>query len=254
MRIHGNFHVTLDPYLTTLALVYATFNIRNEGYRLSTTIAKKQSPLEWEALASDFLRGSSLKDYLATHALYAIDSTLPLHQLFPPAFRSLWVSWENKKNDEKISAKQELDEVKQKRIDRLVSLIANHQSDRSEHNKPLENQSDETQDLETENWDDDEDDFKVSNFDLKSKAEPTVMGKQLQKDFIERRSTPSYIKMKATRDNLPMASYKDEILETLRKNAVTILAAETGAGKTTQCKKDFIIVKCNTIYFILSDF
>eukprot|EP00956_Cyclotella_meneghiniana_P021107 scaffold38017_cov72-Cyclotella_meneghiniana.AAC.3 len=57
--------------------------LRNEGFRLSVVTKKNQPPVVWEAYTNDFLRGSSLKDYLATHALYAIDSTLPLYQLFP---------------------------------------------------------------------------------------------------------------------------------------------------------------------------
>lgn len=215
---------------------------------MSATVAKNRPQMELEALANDFLRGSSLKDYLATHALYEIDCTLPLHQIFPPAFRKLWISWENQKTDEKSLAKKELDETKQKRIDRLVSLIANLQSDKIELNDPVEDENEGTNELKTEYWDDDENDIGVSNLGLESNIEPTSAGKQLQKDFRERLSTAPYLKMKATRDNLPMASFREQILKTVRENAVTILAAETGAGKTTQCKN-----ACTTMtsYFLL---
>jgi ATP-dependent RNA helicase DHX29 len=37
------------------------------------------------------------------------------------------------------------------------------------------------------------------------------------------------------RQALPMASYKQTLLDTVRDNRVTIISAQTGAGKTTQC-------------------
>ena len=197
-------------------------------------MAKKQPPNEWEALSNNFLRGSSFKDYLATHALYAIDSTLPLYQLFPPAFRSLWMSWENEKTEQKDQAKQERDDAKQQRVDRLVSLIEHlQQSKQIERcsaapvgSAPEENDSN---DLTTENWGDED----------MHERNPTSLGMKLKQSFIERQLTSSYKAMKSIRDNLPMSLFRQQILETVRDNPVTILCAETGAGKTTQCKNAF---------------
>ena len=57
----------------------------------------------------------------------------------------------------------------------------------------------------------------------------------MQNEFARRQSTPSYQKMMAIRDNLPMSSYRSDVLEAVNNNPVTILCAETGAGKSTQC-------------------
>jgi hypothetical protein len=204
---------------------------------------KNQPPMKWEALTNDFIPGSSVKDYIATQALYAIDSTLPLHQLFPPDFRRLWMSWENQKMNEKNQVKQEQHVAKQQWIDHLVSLIGQQSSSDRIIESTITPTCDVNEINDTdENWDD-ADDVNVTAKPIASVTELTPTGKKLQRDFISRQSTASYIKMKATRDNLPMASYREQILDTIRKNAVTILAAETGAGKTTQCKKaDFLFV------------
>ena len=208
----------------------------SEGFRLSVVVKKKQPTTEWEALNNDFITGSSLKDYLATQALYAMDSTLPLHQLFPPAFRELWLSWENKKTNEKKLTKQDFDGAKQQRIDRLVSMIAGLrlQSNKVETNNLHEDEADESNHIVADNWDDEEDDT-TDNVAPRRKAEPTPAGTKMQRDFTDRQTTAAYVKMKATRDSLPISAYREQILDTVRNNAVTILAAETGAGKTTQC-------------------
>lgn len=154
--------------------------------------------------------------------------------MFPPAHRSLWTSWVQKRLDDRKMAKQERDDTKQQRIDRLVSMIASLETDNLsiEHGKSEEG----------ENVDSTADDWDSENVELvNNKASPfekelTPAGKRLQTDFIGRQATTAYLKMQATRDNLPMASYRDQVLATVRENAVTILAAETGAGKTTQCE------------------
>ena len=57
---------------------------------------------------------------------------------------------------------------------------------------------------------------------------------KLQKEFIERMSTPSYQKMKAVRDTLPMLQYRQTILDAVKDHPVVIVQADTGAGKSTQ--------------------
>ena len=66
-------------------------------------------------------------------------------------------------------------------------------------------------------------------------AKTTKMGKILKQSFIKKQSTKAYIDMLHQRKNLPMTNYRNEVLNTIRKHQVTILCAETGAGKTTQC-------------------
>ena len=148
------------------------------------------------------------------------------------AFRILWLSWVNEELDKKNLAQQVEDEFKQKRVNRLVSLIADLQRDTPKTKIPVEDGKEESNNPVIENWEDDNE----TKSTILSSEEPTQEGKRLQREFTNQQATDSYTKMKKTRDSLPMASYRKQILDTISENAVTILAAETGAGKTTQCK------------------
>ncbi|KAL9184942.1 hypothetical protein ACHAXT_002719 [Thalassiosira profunda] len=215
----------------------------NGGFVLAVTLDKEKPPQKWEARSVDFRDGSSLKDYLAMQCLYAIDPTLPLYQIFPPPFRDLWRSWMDQVKQEKDEARQQEDEARQERMEHLLSLIsqmqvgqstddvANGKGAREEHEDAAFDQADETV---ADNWDDDsdsDDDLPVTT----SAAAPSQKGKKMQADFVRRQATSSYQKMKAARDDLPMASYRSAVLKAVENNAVTILCAETGAGKSTQC-------------------
>ncbi|KAL3799147.1 hypothetical protein HJC23_002275 [Cyclotella cryptica] len=132
----------------------------------SVVVAKKQPPMEWEAITHNFLPGSSLKDYIATLALYAIDSALPLFHLFCSTFRSLWISWDNQNFDEIEQVRKEQNVGRQQRVDRLVALICN----RTENT---------TNDILIKDWGGCDDD--ASNTIMRSHKEPTSLGKKLQK-------------------------------------------------------------------------
>jgi len=43
--------------------------------------------------------------------------------------------------------------------------------------------------------------------------------------------------MRATRCRLPIFQYREQILETVRKNPICVILGETGSGKTTQVMK-----------------
>ena len=65
--------------------------------------------------------------------------------------------------------------------------------------------------------------------------EVTMEGTKLQSFFRKRQGMPHYQSMLEARKSLPMFSYRQELLDTIKENQVTVLCAETGAGKTTQC-------------------
>jgi ATP-dependent RNA helicase DHX29 len=200
---------------------------------------------EWIALSSDFGSGSSLPDYLALKALYEIDSNKPLYGMFPPAFRSLWLSWMEEVQQQNDEIKQTLETKKIARIQNLLGIIeANHwveaittntvnndvdisQSATSssretngtnkegEHNSPAVKES----------WDDMEDDeveFTKSETKNASKA-----GEGLKREFLQRQSTQIYAEMLRQRKSLPMTSYRGEVLDTIKNHQVMILCAET---------------------------
>ena len=60
------------------------------------------------------------------------------------------------------------------------------------------------------------------------------IGDRLKKDFQARQNRDTYTKLLKDRTQLPIFEYRKLILEAVEHNNVTIVCAETGAGKTTQ--------------------
>ncbi|KAJ4486298.1 P-loop containing nucleoside triphosphate hydrolase protein [Lentinula aciculospora] len=61
-----------------------------------------------------------------------------------------------------------------------------------------------------------------------------AFSEQLMLNFLARQSTPAYQEMLIHRNTLPIASYRDRIIETLEQSQVLVLSGETGCGKSTQ--------------------
>ena len=243
----------------------------NLGFKLTVTIMdkdannnstakkkknKKQQPpqttidKQFEAKHCDYTKTSSLKDYLATLALYELDPTLPLYSLFPGPFRELWLSWMNEKKERREMEQNELEGERKARIDHLIGLIERARIDQQEleggmnsgieeeKNAGVAKQIDESDDDTVDDWEDEEiedDNVAAISPNNNNRQVPSTAGTRLQKEFSKRMSTPSYQKMKAMRDTLPMLQYRQTILDTVTNHSVVILQADTGAGKSTQC-------------------
>ena len=82
---------------------------------------KKNSGKEWIGYANNFItavgggvgknnNSSTIFDYLAMQVLYELDSNKPLYGMFPPTFRAIWLSWndkiQNEKNRQQYNAKE----------------------------------------------------------------------------------------------------------------------------------------------------
>jgi hypothetical protein len=217
-----------------------------QGYSLVLTMQaskKKKSPPETTiAYNSEFRKGSSLPDYLATQALYRMEPTLPLYRMFPPVFRELWLSWLREVEDAKTQEMQSRDSAKQERLDYLMSLISNQSKQEAmtqgtarmalDEEEPLSAERDKLNSV-PDDWD--AADAADPRLDQIAQKRSTKHGQKLREEFIRRKSTSDYQKMLQVRDSLPMTSFRQEILDIVEKNPVTILSAQTGAGKTTQC-------------------
>ena len=195
------------------------------GFSLSLTIDEKHC--KWEARYSDFTKDSSLKDYLSTQALYEIDPTVQMYQVLPQPFRELWLSWSTAKQQKIDDAQQLVADTRKKRIERMIALIAESQPNTTTSDVGAEEREGESHDLaeETEYYKEDQPRTQSKSSD----------GIRLRDRFLKLQATSAYQTMKAARDSLPMTAYRQEILETVQRNAVTVLIAETGAGKSTQC-------------------
>jgi ATP-dependent RNA helicase DHX29 len=63
---------------------------------------------------------------------------------------------------------------------------------------------------------------------------PSGISEQLQRTFAERQASPAYQTMLQQRQSLPIASFRQQIIDTLESSQIVVLSGETGCGKSTQ--------------------
>jgi len=186
------------------------------------------------------------RNYLATRALYEMDSTLPLYRLLPPVFRDLWVSWLDAAKQEQQAEDQLLSDAKEQKMKEIVDAIMSRQPQRPaaakstvEAESQIETGEVNANDMEEhhvpDTWDDSESEEEPMKDVQHVRSEVSPEGAKLQSFFHKRQKAPQYQSMLEVRKALPMFSYRQQLLDTIQENQVTVLCAETGAGKTTQC-------------------
>jgi HrpA-like RNA helicase len=55
-------------------------------------------------------------------------------------------------------------------------------------------------------------------------------------DFLQKEKFAKLKKLRESQANLPIAEFRDEILEKIAQNRVVIVAGDTGCGKSTQVR------------------
>eukprot|EP00934_Nitzschia_sp_Nitz4_P001936 Nitzschia sp. Nitz4//scaffold44_size153857//12474//17017//NITZ4_002696-RA/size153857-snap-gene-0.201-mRNA-1//-1//CDS//3329552082//1936//frame0 len=206
------------------------------GFRLQVSLKKKQPPKSWDARHSDFTKGSSLQDYLALLALYGMDPNLELYRMFPPSFADMWLSWNKEVEMAKSEETKALDEKRRVFLDRLLALVkesAGESIGRGKVAPPCDHDDAhlDEQDSVPDEWDESDSDVEVSQ----EERGPSPQGLKLRDNFERRKQSSVYQKMYRIRQDLPVSVFRDDILRTISNHPVTILSAQTGAGKTTQC-------------------
>jgi ATP-dependent RNA helicase DHX29 len=194
-------------------------------------IVNTKPPISIEEVGP-FADFTDAQHYLATRALYELNPDLPMYRLLPPVFRDLWLSWLAGVKQEKESEKQESVDAKERKMKELVDAILSQRTvgvvaktEESFKVTPEVVVTREVRDM----WED-----KVSEPELQ-REEISAQGIKLQSSFREKQVTSQYQSMLEARKSLPMFTYRQQLLGTIQENQVTILCAETGAGKTTQC-------------------
>lgn len=190
---------------------------------------------------------SSFKDaehFAATKALYQLDETVQLYLQLPPLFRDLWKSWLEERDADKCALDVKEKNERQARIQLLIQSIKDglpKQKKSAVMSKDCTKENGKTKevdDWDQESWDSEQEEEPVTCKDQDMKSDDlTEIGKRMQKEFRRKQGSSGYQKMKQVRASLPMYRYRDQVLETVSKNPVTVLCAETGAGKTTQCSQ-----------------
>ena len=162
--------------------------------------------------------------YIATAALYLIFSGSPkeekAHLKLPPAFRDLWDEFAKLKRESVDASDRELVKDLRKTIEKNV------QPELEEDDEIVYNPARRLNGAASGSSTPSRQDLQRTNG-----AEPS---QALREMWAQKQSSPAYQKMLTARMNLPMFQFRDEALETIEKNQITILCGETGCGKSTQ--------------------
>ena len=201
--------------------------------------------------AGPFFSFGDSQQYLATEALYELSPSLPLYRLLPPIFRGIWTAWQKEEEEEQIAEIAEEESKKRANVEEFIMSIyeayEESRTDTSNKSDPrlAGKNSVGEEDKVPDDWEDESLEGDISNKNeavvgstsasAHHDAKPTSLGKKLCKEFEQKTSGSAYEAMLEERKSLPIYGYRKSLLDTVRTNAVTVLHAQTGAGKSTNC-------------------
>jgi hypothetical protein len=174
------------------------------------------------------------KEYVATKLLYAVQSDRPLYRVLPPYFADLWKAWHDAETKVELHAKNQVKDERSRNIQRLLDLVAS-----TANARPAVESNDEVVPVNSSSARSSAMNYhsarRSKDGDTRGAAAESVDDTRLHQMFLDRRTTSAYQKMLRERSALPIFSFRDRILECVRVHPVTVLSAETGAGKSTNC-------------------
>ena len=191
--------------------------------------------------------------YVSTRALYNLNQELQLHLLMPPSFRALWTSWLQEEHNKQQEALMEKQNERRDKIAVLIAYIAyavkceldgDTNSSGGKNLLPIDEKE------VIDNWDDDSQESSRSNlneievFNPSSQLQlPSNFGDKMRNAFIRKMRGRRYEQMYSNRKCLPIFDFRQEILDTVNNNPVTILCAETGKSDRSLDFKILQIIK-----------
>ncbi|KAL4176012.1 hypothetical protein KRP22_000969 [Phytophthora ramorum] len=213
---------------------------------------------------------SDAKDAVATSALFELASDLPLYRVLPPVYRDMWQRWINERQQDEAAAaaanRDEQDELLEEILRALPAEIAEKRAElpvpESKPSAPVVKKTDENAESTLEDWsvDDwdvdlvDEEDSNVKDSALsasddvsgsageleieeESEAERNAaleLSRQLREQLQKQMRSGAYRSKLQQRESLPIASFKERVVEMLSNHDVILISGETGCGKSTQ--------------------
>jgi hypothetical protein len=160
-----------------------------------------------------------VQHYLSLKVLYQMKRTLSLYRIFPAFYRDLWLSWQNDVKQRLQLEAMQLEESRHKVIEELFEIASSFDASRRPINGdavgPINHK------------------LQKVTYQAREPASGTTTsnqekGAKLKEDFLLRVQSLRYQRFLLERKNLPIYSHREQILETIKSNAVTILCAETG--------------------------
>jgi len=155
------------------------------------------------------------ENYVATLALSELSSRGEIGgvnwRAMPPEYRELWEELETQRGEEvKVEKRQFWSKIRD---------ISNRQVSVPAPSAPLDKSGKSASAAETSTG---------------PSGIETPVSERLQADFARRQSAPSYQAMLPQRQSLPIASFRQQIIESLETSQIVVLSGETGCGKSTQ--------------------
>ncbi|XP_062898996.1 ATP-dependent RNA helicase DHX29 isoform X1 [Mobula hypostoma] len=158
----------------------------------------------------------------STLALWHLVRGQAVHQLLPPTYRDVWIEWSEAEKQKTEKKRIEKNKPREQFISRLLNTLK--QQPTTCVSMTAEDPEDSWENLITE------DDFQSLSFD-KQKPDNLDSAKTIFKNL---QSSSKFQKHLKDRQFLPVFQHKMQIIETLRKHRVVVVAGETGSGKSTQ--------------------
>jgi len=165
------------------------------------------------------------RDYVSVLALYdLVESGLtntPVEKYLSASFRLVW--------DELEAQKKERSDQKARLEMRLLTSILDEKMELASQKKSVRPRL--TNEHEGPNVEPHDESREVDGPAPPSRASDPI---GLRDEWLKRAGSAAYKRMSDQRNQLPIASYRKTILETLENNQVVVLCGETGCGKSTQ--------------------
>lgn len=212
------------------------------GTRNGCAVTIKVAPKDKQVINHEgpFSSFNDAQQYTSTLSLYQLEPNLPMHSLLPQPFKDLWKSLLEKEASERKQIKITEENDRNAEIAELLTSIEKlletpKESVRGNLLKDVVQES-----MPPDDWDgqyiESEDEMKSAHMkERKIKYRSGRQGEILQEKFRKKQLSYRYQEMLKSRKSLPIYEYRSQILENIQNNAVTVICAETGAGKTTQC-------------------
>lgn len=166
--------------------------------------------------------GMQAQHLASTLALWHLVRGQAVHQLLPPSYRAVWNEWRDAEKTKTEKKQIEKNKPREQFISRLLNTLKQQPS--TCVSVTAEDPEDSWENLVTD------DDFQSLTFD-KGKSDNLDSARIILKKL---QTSLKFQKHLNSRQLLPVFQHKMQILETLRKHRVVVVAGETGSGKSTQ--------------------
>ncbi|KAL4215433.1 ATP-dependent RNA helicase dhx29 [Rhizopus microsporus] len=217
----------LTDYCKRNSLGKQTYKTTEHGFgtwRSALKIAQDKHPNE--PLCFELPKGlatnsrNNAENLIAAYTLFSLDPNTSVYKVIPTVYKDLWLEWLNEKQLKEEGPRIEMDK---QRFAFITDLVNNSFTKLNQDDIPADDQSSPEPKPKKE-----------SNVTAKQSSKLKSKFKRAKESFKNRIETKKYIDMKGKRNDLPVAAYREEILELVKKNQVLIISGETGCGKSTQ--------------------